>query len=610
MNNPLPFGPSTLEALTRLESCRVFEGPLKEFWHKFAQTGAEIAQGRASRIVVRAQGEWRLVAGWPDPRDFPVPMSGPAFNALADQAVAEGISTLQGADETRPGLVLIALAGLPEESALLVVAVHPGQREHLLAAGSILRLAADTPLLYLRQRQLEKSKRDLMHYAQALEVLAATNAHTRYLSVSMALVNELAARFHATRCSLGWADGAYVRVKAISGTDRFEKKMDAVQRLEGAMEEARDQDEEIVYPAPGDSDSITRDHTTYAQSEVLAGILSVPVRVDGEPVGVVVLERATGPFDEYDAMAVRVIVDQAARRLLDLYTHDRWFGARWAASAREWFAKFLGPRQTWLKVAGVFGAAFLLFAVFVPLRYRVNANVIVRADALQYLPAPFEGYIAEVSVRPGDFVKKGDLLIKLDSSDLLVEESAALAEARRYGAEAEKAEADRKLADFRSARAMQAQAQSRVNLLQYRIARSELRAPFDGVVVEGDLRERIGAPVKSGDVLIKVSQLSGLYVEMKVPERDIDLVDGQKHAQVALATRPEFAFDIDITRIEPSAVPDREGNAFVVRGMMETKADWVRPGMTGVAKIDIGHRSLLWICTHRLIDFLHLKFWW
>ncbi len=610
MNNPLPFGASTVEALARLEACRVFEGPLKEFWRKFVQTGAEIAQGTAARIVVRAQNEWRLVSGWPDPREFPVSMAGAAFNALAEQALAEGIAAAGSPDGMRPGLVVVALAGNTEELALLVVAVSPGIRENLLAAGSLLRLAADTPLLYLRQRQLEKSKRDLAHYAQALEVLAATNAHTRFLSVAMALANELAARLQCTRVSLGWNEGAYVRMKAISGTDRFEKKMDAVQRLEAAMEEARDQDEEILFPPGADSEAVTRDHAAYAQGEKVTGLLSVPVRIDGEPAGVITLERVGSGFSEYDAMAVRVIADQASRRLADLNASDRWFGARWARAARGWFARFLGPRQTWLKVAAVAGAAFLLFATFVPLPYRVNAKFIVRADALQYLPVPYDGYLGEVFVRPGDIVKAGDVLLKLDTSDLLVEQAAAIAEVRRYAAEAEKSEADRKLADFRASRALEAQSQARVDLVKYRLARSELRAPFDGVIVEGDLRERIGAPVHAGDVLIKISQLTGLYVEMRVPERDIDLVADSKGAEVAFTTRPEDTFAVTIARIEPSAVADREGNSFVVRGQIRAKADWLRPGMSGVAKIAAGQRSLLWISTHRLVDFLRLKLWW
>jgi hypothetical protein len=37
---------------------------------------------------------------------------------------------------------------------------------------------------------------------------------------------------------------------------------------------------------------------------------------------------------------------------------------------------------------------------------------------------------------------------------------------------------------------------------------------------------------------------------------------------------------------------------------------WMRPGMSGVAKLDVGERSLLWVVTHRTMDFLRMYFWW
>jgi RND family efflux transporter MFP subunit len=398
-------------------------------------------------------------------------------------------------------------------------------------------------------------------------------------------------------------------VVAISGTDKFEKRMSAVQKLEAAMEEARDQDEEIAWPSLPETDVISRDHRAYAEQEKTGALLTVPIRVEGEVRGVIALEREE-IFTEHDALALRVVADQVARRMDDLQRHDRWFGARWAAAARVELANFLGPRHTWLKAGAIAGALLLAFSVFVPLPYRVNANFIVRADALMHMPAAFEGFIGEVNVRPGDLVKKGDLLVQLDASDLRVELASALAERQRYASEAEKAEADRKLSDLRAARALQAQSQARVDLILYRMERANLVAPFDGVVVEGDLRERIGAPVRSGDVLVKISQLKGLYVEMKVLERDVDLIAESTRAEVAFNTRPEDTFGVKINRIEPSAVVDTEGNIFVVRGALENGADWLRPGMSGVAKIESESRTLFWICTHRLADFLRLKLWW
>lgn len=610
MNNTNSRNTPFSEAIARLESCRLFEGPAKDFWPLFARTCTEICRAPAGRVIVRAEGQWRLVAAWPNPREFPAPMAGPAFESLAEAALREGIAANPAKANAPAGLVLVALStGEAKDECLFAAAITPGTTDDLLAAGEILRLAADTPLLYQRQRQLERSKRELANFSQALEVLAATNVQTRFLSVAMALVNEIATRHQCSRVSLGWHDGAYIRVKAISGTDNFEKRMAVVQKLEAAMEEARDQDEEIVWPAASDSEAIERDHQEYAEVERVPALLSVPVRIDGDPIGVLTLERTTA-FGEYDALALRVIADQVARRLDDLYRQDRWFGARWAANWRQGLAKFVGPKHTWLKVGAVAGCLFLAFATFVPLPYRVDATFIVRAAKLLHIPAPFEGYLASVNVRPGDRVKAGEELLRLDTSDLVVELASALAEKQRYASEAEKAEADHKLADLRASRALEAQAEAHVNLIRYRINRSVMTAPFDGVVVEGDLRERLGAPVHAGDVLLKISQLKGLYVEMRVPEQDIDLVSHSKQGEIAFTARPEDTFKVHIDRIEPSAVVDRNGSVFVLRASMDSNAAWLRPGMSGIAKIEAGHRSLLWIATHRAVDFLRMKLWW
>jgi len=39
-------------------------------------------------------------------------------------------------------------------------------------------------------------------------------------------------------------------------------------------------------------------------------------------------------------------------------------------------------------------------------------------------------------------------------------------------------------------------------------------------------------------------------------------------------------------------------------------ASWWRPGMSGVAKVDVGPRNVFWILTHRTVDFFRLLLWW
>jgi hypothetical protein len=105
--------------------------------------------------------------------------------------------------------------------------------------------------------------------------------------------------------------------------------------------------------------------------------------------------------------------------------------------------------------------------------------------------------------------------------------------------------------------------------------------------------------------------MDGLFLEVELEERDIDLLDGSGDGQVAFASRPELKFPVSIERIEPSAQVGEGKNFFVIRAELDaTEAEWLRPGMTGIARLDSGDRTLAWRATHRLVDFLRMFFWY
>jgi len=98
---------------------------------------------------------------------------------------------------------------------------------------------------------------------------------------------------------------------------------------------------------------------------------------------------------------------------------------------------------------------------------------------------------------------------------------------------------------------------------------------------------------------------------MKADERDIHDITDSVNGEFAFNSKPDSHFPFDVIRIEPVAMPDSAGNVFYVNGDIQGAVeDWWRPGMSGIAKINAGERSLMWICTHRLVDFLRLKLWW
>ena len=243
----------------------------------------------------------------------------------------------------------------------------------------------------------------------------------------------------------------------------------------------------------------------------------------------------------------------------------------------------VGPKHTWAKVTALLVAALLAALFLVRLPYRVEGSFVLRSDAAQFRTAPFDGYIEQVFVRPGDNVKAGAPLVKLATRELELRESAALADVVRFQREAEKARATNGLAEMRVALALADQSKAQLDLVRHHLGAATLTAAFDGVVVEGDLRERLAAPVKQGDALMKVARLESLYVEAEVPERDIHELIGKQRGEIAFMSQPKLKFPVRILKIEPAAFTRSEGSVFIVRCAFEQGAEaWWRPGMSGL----------------------------
>jgi GAF domain-containing protein len=83
--------------------------------------------------------------------------------------------------------------------------------------------------------------------------------------------------------------------------------MQVVNDLEQAMEEAFDQDEEIYWPALEGESVVTRDHEAFAKQQGVKHLCSIPMRVDGEPLGIVTLERESEPFLSDEIRLLRLL---------------------------------------------------------------------------------------------------------------------------------------------------------------------------------------------------------------------------------------------------------------------------------------------------------------
>ena len=79
------------------------------------------------------------------------------------------------------------------------------------------------------------------------------------------------------------------------------------------------------------------------------------------------------------------------------------------------------------------------------------------------------------------------------------------------------------------ASAMGNQAHAQLKMVRHHLANAAINAPFAGIVVEGDLTEMLGAPIRKGDILFKLALLEKLYVEVDIDERDIHELSGDEN---------------------------------------------------------------------------------
>jgi multidrug efflux pump subunit AcrA (membrane-fusion protein) len=134
-------------------------------------------------------------------------------------------------------------------------------------------------------------------------------------------------------------------------------------------------------------------------------------------------------------------------------------------------------------------------------------------------------------------------------------------------------------------------------------------APFDGIVVSGDLSQSLGSPVEKGKLLFEIAPLDSYRVVLEVDERDIADVEVGQHGQLLLAAFPSEPVAVSVSKITPVSAAKEGRNFFRVEAALDQPHERLRPAMEGAGKIEIDRRSLVWIWTHQVVDWIRLTVW-
>ena len=186
-----------------------------------------------------------------------------------------------------------------------------------------------------------------------------------------------------------------------------------------------------------------------------------------------------------------------------------------------------------------------------PMPVRIDTIGTVQAIANVVVKSRVDGYITDVLIKDGQFVKTGEIMFKLD-------DRAARAQLEQMKAQLENAKRD--VARYRplvaqafvsrqvydTAVANQQALQAQVDDLQAQLTYYTIVAPIDGRA--GTIAIKAGNSIKANDLpLVTVNQISPIYVGFTLPQAELpDLRDALAKGPVPVAVKPDGDDDAPI----------------------------------------------------------------
>jgi RND family efflux transporter MFP subunit len=268
-----------------------------------------------------------------------------------------------------------------------------------------------------------------------------------------------------------------------------------------------------------------------------------------------------------------------------------------------------GPRRPALKLALAAAIALVGWLAIATGEFRVAARAAIEGAVQRAAVAPFDGFVATAPARAGDVVEEGQVLASLDDREMRLEAARWRAEREQQLLRYQEALGRQDRAQARMLAAQVQQTEAQLALVEGKLARATVRAPFRGIVVSGDLSQQLGAPVETGKVLFEIAPLDGFRVVLRVEERDLRYLREGQGGTLVLTGLTADSFPVTVTKITPVASAQEGRNVFRVEASVDDPSARLRPGMEGVAKLVVEDRSLVWIWTRSLVDWVRMSLW-
>lgn len=332
-----------------------------------------------------------------------------------------------------------------------------------------------------------------------------------------------------------------------------------------------------------------------------SAVLWFPIAVDGKLTLGLWMERWQSPKGYEVEPQILDLYDQF---LLPIYS-SAWEKFQRRFSYRNFKISRLGF------YLGLLTIGFLLFTIHLPIRIVAPCEVVPKDPFL--MTAPLEGIIAEVNVKPGQIVRKGDLLYVYDTRQPLQDLKVAQKQVQIMEAEVNRASTmglsdQRSLTELATLYLKLDKEKVRLELAEYHESLLNGISPLNGIVMLDNPDEWRGKPVKVGEKIMKISEIGKTKIEISIAESDNIVLDMGQPIKIYLNIHPEVSYEAKLTYIaNESTISDQQIPSFIA------DADWIKPpenvklGLKGTAILYGENVSLFYFLLRKPIAyFRHL----
>jgi multidrug efflux pump subunit AcrA (membrane-fusion protein) len=509
--------------------------------------------------------------------------------------------------------------------------------------------------LYLRNSRLRylSQKQSLWEQLETFTRTAHEKLDVRQTAYTVA--NEGRRLIGCDRVTVAVQHGSRVILESISGQDTFDKRSNVATLLTKLARAVTRTGEDVWYS--GDTTDmapqVEKALEAYVDESHTKSMAILPLVPPLEAEEAPTPGEKARPQRVLGALIVEQMVDsqepEGFRQRIDVV---RTHSATALANAMEHEGLFLMPvwkalgKATWLvrgrtlpktvaitaAVAGLIAAAIL-----VPADFTLEGDGSLRPEVLRNVFAGVDGDVVEVLVTDDQVVAEGDVVVRLESSEISQEiqslsgqKAAALAEIDAINSDLLESRRNRRLTP-----AEEQQKQARIGQLQADLAsiaaqtvlqeekkkKLDVRAPIAGSVITWKVRDALtGRPVGKEQVLMEIADLKSPWLlEVLMPESRMGHIAEAAAAsseplkvEFILASHPKQEFTGYVTEIGSTAeVRGDQGNTVKIRvafddqqRLRELFAGNPKLGAEAIAKVHCGKASIGYVYLHDLIDFI------